>query len=223
MSAIAGVGADAGTEEAVGSGVASGGAASGVGAALGTAIGAAAGPAVAAGPATRGTTTGARWIGVAVCRAPRVLVGRAAGVVVGVAVGEGAGSAITGGTADFVAIGAGGAPLSSAGPAARGGARVGTGKRKVDGLSLCSAACAHALPAPINASANTAPMAPLRTIPDHILFALLFTEILPFGGITDRPRAAHGPIRPDSRPTSYVTCAARCAVPEPRPHALNSR
>ena len=165
-----------GEVDTVGSGVASDGAAVGTGLALGTAIGTAAGlaadPAAATRGFTRGAATGVRCTGAAT-------VGRVTGVLVG------AGRAITGGAADRVAIGDGAAPLSSAGPAARGGVWVGTGKRNVDGFSLCSADCAQAPFADIDASANTALPAALRIIPNPTLFTLLLTEILPFGRIAD--------------------------------------
>ena len=92
-------------------------------------------------------------------------------------VGRGAGNAIAGGAlegaADLVVIGAGAVPLSSAGPAARGAAFVGTGKRKFDGFSLCSATCAHAPPADVNAVATSTPAAAaLRIIPNPTMLTM---------------------------------------------------
>ena len=114
----------------------------------------------------RGRAMGARGNGAVV-----------AGCATGVLVGRGTGNAIAGGAlegaADLVVIGAGAVPLSSAGPAARGAAFVGTGKRKVDGFSLCSATCAHAPSADVNAIAiSTPPAAALRIIPNPTLFTM---------------------------------------------------
>ena len=127
------------------------------GATLGRAIAPATGVGTTALGAGRGVAVGARGtrLAGALGRATGAVDGLATGITItgGAADGEGVGAA------DFGAIGVGAAPLSSAGPAARGGACVGAGRRKVEGFSLGSGpvrvgVCARALPPRVKAAVN---------------------------------------------------------------------
>ena len=170
--AAAGAGADGAEAGADGSAEADG-------ATSGTAIGGALGLATGAGRIALGAGRG----GAVSTRGTRLAdaLGRASGVADGLATGSTITGSAADGAADFGAIGVGATPLSSAGPAARGGARVGTGSRKVEGFSLWSGAvctCAQAPPprvkaaakVTVNASAVTAYPAPPRQFRTLTLF-----------------------------------------------------